>query len=202
MKKIIYIPILLIALISCQPMYDITPSGNMTIEMREVDNYEFTRIKLFGEIDLDLDNSSEHIIEVETDEEFQKYLLVDLRGHTLEIKRSIAASLQKPTSVKVRVSANNVSRLIAWRESNVNIVNTLVADSIELELQKSSSIRGSVDCKKMTALVHDSSKISLEGRANIVNLKINEDSEAACQRLLIHTLEIESDGTSIYDFAE
>lgn len=186
----------------CQQEFDIEPVGIITTDTQYVENNDFTRVKLFGEITLEIDNSLENAIEVVTDEAFQKFVLVNLRSNTLEIKRSIAASTQSPIDVKVRMATNQVYRFIAWNDSHITLDASLVSELIEVELQKNSSISGEIECDTLTALIHDNSQITLSGKADIINMNLNESSEANCPNLYVVSSNIECDTTSNYIFME
>lgn len=200
MKRLVYILFAIVVLTSCRQEFDINPSGEITTVQRDVENYEFTSIKLHGGIELELESSSNNSITVETDESYQKYVLVNVLGSTLDIKRSISANLSMPTTVKVRVSADKINEIIAWRESKVELLNPLIKDSIHFELQQKCEIIGKIICNSFSTLVHDNSIIELSGEADSITAILNENSRAKCFNLTVSELIVECDDSSSYNF--
>lgn len=200
MKRLVYMLFAIIILTSCRQEFDIDLSGEITTVQRDVDNYEFTSIKLHGGIELELESSANNLITVETDDSYQKYVLVNVLGRTLDIKRSISANLSMPTTVKVRVSADKINEIIAWRESQVELLNPLIKDSIHFELQQNCEIIGKIICNSFSTLVHDNSIIELSGEADSVTAIINENSRAKCFNLTVSELNVEYDDSSSCNF--
>lgn len=200
MKRLVYILFAIVVLTSCRQEFDIDPSGEITTVQRDVENYEFTSIKLHGGIELELESSLNNSITVETDESYQKYVLVNVLGSTLDIKRSISANLSIRTTVKVRVSADKINEIIAWRESKVELLNPLIKDSIHFELQQNCEIIGKIICNSFSTLVHDNSIVELSGEVDSVTAILNESSRVKCFNLTVSELIVECDDSSSYNF--
>lgn len=201
MKTFFYFLLSLTMLVSCRQEFDVDISGEITAVSRNIGNFDFTSIKLHDDIELYLEFSSDNSVVVETDVNYQKYVIVKVIGNVLHVKRSISANPSEPVYVKIYVYTDKINRITAWRESQVKLVSPMVKDTVNIEMQKNCRIEGEINCSLLKAFVHDNSVLELYGNAKKVDMVLNENSIADCSNLVLNELEVKCDSGSCYCFS-
>ena len=164
---------------SCILGPSVSGNGNVTKEQREVGSFE--KIKVTRGLNVYLTQGDVPKIIVEADENLLEYIETEVDDEMLIITSS--AMIRKSKSLKVHVTATDLSEIRATAGSNVNSKDLISSDDLEISGSAGSNIKLRINARDVEVSASAGSNITLEGNANDIELKASAGSNIKAEDL-------------------
>jgi hypothetical protein len=195
MKK--YTVIILLALSTtlafAQKKDKIKGSKTVTIELREIGNFEALEVE--DNLEVYLEKGEKPGIKIEADDNLHDIISMDLRGHILRIYTSKEAIKYKKLIVKVTYT-KDLKSVVSKNETVVNAIQEVQLDSILFKSIDYSKLFLNINTKNFVLKADDKSEIELNARSEKVKIVLSKD---AALKSLITATEL---GCDLYQKAE
>lgn len=182
LAKIIVATLLSLSLFSCNfdmnMNSDIKGNGIVTIEKRTI-NLPFSSMEATKGLEVYLTQSDTESIRVETDENLQNLIIVEVINDVLKIHTK--QTIGKCKSKKVMVSFKNISFIKATSGSDVYSTNTINSEHLDLETTSGSNMRLAINTLSLNCKSTSGSNLHVSGKTNqlLAEAASGSDIEAA-----------------------
>lgn len=189
MKKYTVILVLLLAstLTLAQKKDKIKGSRTVTVEQREVGNFEALEVEDNLEVHLERGEKTE--LKIEADDNLQDIISFDLRDSILRIYTTKEAVSYKKLIVRLTYT-QDLNLITSKNEATVNAIQEIQLDSLTIKAHDFSQLYLNVNAKKFLLQADDKSKteLNLKSENTIVELSKN-----AALKALITTIDLKTD---------
>lgn len=185
MRKIIYVPLLLMA-ISCGK---VSPKGN--IERKDVDVSEFVNLNLEGKFRVFYARGPKNFVEIETYPNVAENLDVDVKDKTLSIKEKRTTKGVDFYNVTI-YSKYNLEKIAASDSVEMNISSEIKTDNFKLNLKNNATFMGSVNTRRAEIEMVNRSRANFLGETKNAVIKISDTASLIAPYWKITNLNIDS----------
>jgi hypothetical protein len=189
MKK--YAALLLVLLVStfalAQKNEKIKGSKTVTIEQKEID--DFDSIEVNDNIEVYLDRGEKCELKIEADDNLHDIIVLDVSSKTLRINTSKKATNYKKLIVRISYT-KELKKVTARNDAIVNAIQEIQLESISLEAFDDSKLNLNVNSKDFTIISDNDSKTELNLKAEKATVKL---SKKATLKALIASIDLKCD---------
>jgi hypothetical protein len=199
---------------SCEK--EVIPSGEITKEQKSFTGYNTIDVSDGFTVYVNFSETEEKI-EIETNENLHKYIIVENVSNRLVIKLQDHIDIEGDAILNVYVTAKGVTGFSASDASRIILPDSLTANDINVNLSDASIFTGTLKTRNLKATLSDASRINLTGHADscifsasdasvikdfvfetgYLNIKLSDASNACLS--VINEMDIEvSDASSFY----
>lgn len=169
--------------------------GNGNITTRTVSTGNYDEIKGVGSIDIHLRKGSEGTITVETDENIQEYVEIEVRGNALTVKIEKGVNVSSKHGVHVTVPFNDISEISLVGSGDIDTQDPISVDELELKIVGSGDVILDVNTGKLEADITGSGDIELEGKTVDLEVKVNGSGDFHGYKLMADNVEATVSGS-------
>ncbi len=162
-------------------------SKTVTIEQKEIGNFEALEIE--DNLEVYLEKGEKNEIKIEADENLHEIISFDLKDNTLRIYTSKQATSFKKLIVRVTYT-NDLKRITSKNESILNAIAQIQLDDITITSIDFSRVYINVDSKNFTLKSNDKSKIELNLKSQRATIELSKN---AILKALISTIDLKCD---------
>ena len=186
----------LVTLSSCRWVFHrIHGSGNVITNSRSFSN--FTGAEVGSSIDLYVKQDSIYSVKVEADDNLQQYLVIDQSGNTLHIREQRDVNLRSTGTIKVYITAPQITYLDASGASRIIGQNVLSNSSgTDIGLSGASSAEIELKSPKVKVDVNGASDIVLKGETKDLSIEASGASGVKCFGLMSENTDVDLSGSS------
>lgn len=189
MKK--YAALLLVLLVStfalAQKNEKIKGSKTVTIEQKEID--DFDSIEVNDNIEVYLDRGEKCELKIEADDNLHDIIVLDVSSKTLRINTSKKATNYKKLIVRITYT-KELKKVTARNDAIVNAIQKIQLESISLAAFDDSKLNLNVNSKDFTIISDNDSKTELNLKAEKATVKL---SKKATLKALIASIDLKCD---------
>ena len=191
MKNVLLILTGLILLTSC---HHITGSGNIVTEKRETGN--FKGVSAGGAYEVEIKIGSAVNVEVESDDNFIKYIETKVEDGVLKISTKNRTSFSDG-HFKVYVTAPEINSIRSSGAASVKVKDVLKSDGrIMMEASGSADITAEVDAPEVEAEASGASDIALSGRTKNYTASASGSADIKSSNLQTENTDVKASGAS------
>ncbi|TRX39170.1 GIN domain-containing protein [Flavobacterium restrictum] len=190
MKKSALVLLLLLVStsITAQKKEKIKGSKTVTIESKEIGN--FNAIEVEDNIEVYLEKGTKNEIKIEADENLHDIITTELRDNTLRIYTTKNAGSYKKLVVRITYTPD-LKKVTAKNEAVINAIEQLELDTVEFDALDYSKLFLNANCTQFILKSNDKTKVELNLKA--VNTQV-ELSKNATLKALLTTTDLKCDG--------
>lgn len=176
MKKLalLFIAILITGFSYGQKREKIKGSKNVTIEKKEIGNFE--NLEIEDNIDILLIKSDKCSLEIEADDNLHSEININSNGNTLRLTTSKDVGGFKKFLVKVFYN-NDFKLLLAKHESVVTATSEIVLDNFTIKTFDYSKVYMNGSLKTFTIMQNDKSKSELNLKSEIATIELSKNAQ-------------------------
>lgn len=167
--------------------------GDGNVVVRTVEVASFNAIDLGGMFDVTLEPGSDLTVTVQTDENLQELVTIEVRGEVLNISNERNTVL-RPTEMKVHIVYPALERIRVGGACKINSDQVLESEDMELEISGAASIDLAVDVKSLFTKVSGAGDITLEGQATTHRLILSGASNLDAENLVTRETDVKLSG--------
>ncbi len=156
--------------------------GNMTEVTWEVTDFE--AIDASGMFKIYLLEGTSPSLRVETDENLQKYVHVEVHDNTLKLSMD-RNHTYNPTRMEVFITTNELKEINMSGATSISADYTLISDNLSLDLSGAGNINLHVDVVTLTTRVSGAGSINISGNADNHHVRLSGAASMSC--LDLHT---------------
>jgi hypothetical protein len=189
MKKLalLFIVVLLTSISYGQKREKVKGSKNVTIEKKEIGNFE--NLEIEDNIDILLIKSDKCSLEIEADDNLHSEININSNGNTLRLTTSKDVGGFKKFLVKVFYN-NDFKLLLAKHESVVTATSEIVLDNFTIKTFDYSKIYMNGSVKTFTIMQNDKSKSELNLKSEMATIELSKNAQL---KALIASTQLKAD---------
>jgi Putative auto-transporter adhesin, head GIN domain len=169
--------LLLIFLVSsfalAQKSEKIKGSKIVTIENKEIGNFD--SLEVSDNIEVYLDRGEKSELKIEADDNLQSIIKIDLSANTLRLNTTKSATNYKKLIIRVTYT-KELKLITASDESIVNAIQEILLDDITFKAHNNSSLNLNVNSRRFLLQSDDKSKTELNLKSAIANIEMSKNS--------------------------
>lgn len=175
MKKftLLFIAILFTSISFGQKREKVKGSKTVTIEKKEIGNFE--NLEIEDNLEIFLVKGDKCALEIEADDNLHSEISINSNGNTLRLTTSKEVTGFKKFSVKVTYT-NDFKLLIAKHESNITAVTDIELDNFTIKCFDYSKLFANVKVKSFTLMQNDKSKAELNLKSENTTIELSKNS--------------------------
>jgi hypothetical protein len=162
-------------------------SKTVTIEQKEIGNFESLEIE--DNIEIYLEKGEKNEIKIEADNNLHEVISFDLKAKNLRIYTSKAITSYKKFIVKVTYT-NELKTITAKNEAIINAIAQIQLDNITINTLDFSKVHINVNAKNFTLKSNDKSKVELNLKSEKATIEL---SKSASLKALVYSTEFKCD---------
>lgn len=176
MKKfaLLFIAVLITGLSYGQKREKVKGSKNVTIEKKEIGNFE--NLEIEDNIDILLIKSDKCSLEIEADDNLHSEININSNGNTLRLTTSKDVGGFKKFLVKVFYN-NDFKLLLAKHESVVTATSEIVLDNFTIKTFDYSKVYMNGSVKTFTIMQNDKSKSELNLKSEMATIELSKNAQ-------------------------
>lgn len=159
-------------------------NGNVIKEQRKVTE-EFDQVKASRGLEIILTVGESNTIEVESDENLQKNIVVSISNGRLEITTD--ENLSGNATKKVYVTYKNINNIDASSGSEIKVLGQLKNETLTLEASSGASVEADIFAKEVNLKASSGADITVSGKASQLIAKASSGSEIDGEHLKVVT---------------
>ncbi|MFV8370213.1 GIN domain-containing protein [Flavobacterium sp. LB2R40] len=189
MKKYTFILLFFLSttVLLAQKKEKIKGSKTVTVEQREIGN--FAALLVEDNIEVHLERGEKAELKIETDENLQSIVSLDLSDHILRIYTTKQAINYKKMVVRVTYT-NDLNLITAKNESTVTAIQELLLNTITVKAHDTSQLFLNVNTTNFLLQADEKSKIELNLKSENTTIELSENSSL---KALITTIDLKVD---------
>ena len=160
----IFTALLVIAKNNLKPGEVRTGSGEIVIDKRDVS--PFDKISCYSGFVVELVKSDEYFVEVETYENLQDMVVVDIKDDLIEIKTQSRISLDSSDPVKIKVGCSEITKIKVADAVDLTFNDDVVGDSLSIKANSGAEVDGNATLEFISLDVSSAANIDIDGSAN------------------------------------
>jgi hypothetical protein len=167
--------------------------GNKTLVNIDYSVDEFTRLDVSGMYKVILSEGDIPSVEIETDENLQDYVEVQVRNNTLYLSMESGNSYD-PSKLVAYVTVNALTSVDLSGATSLESDFTLRGDMLSIDISGASEINLALAFNSLSTSVSGAGKIEMEGQANIHDLSISGAANVDCENLITENTDVSISG--------
>jgi hypothetical protein len=175
------------------PAKRIKGSGNVIKETRQLDS--FHSIDVGGAFEIELIQSNEEKIIIETDDNIMPYIKTKISGGELDIENT--EDINNPTELKLTIYYTSLDELDISGAAQLYSSDVLEAPSLELDCSGASEITLKLKVGSLDADFSGASKLEFEGSVNQAGIDLSGAAVLRAYGLEINQLNLEASGAAV-----
>jgi hypothetical protein len=174
---------------------DIPATGDIVIEHYDLSGFD--QVEVAGFFKAEVTQGKEFKVLVEAERALFPYLVVRVRGGRLQVglKPGIIFNFEE-ASQRVELTLPALSRASIGNHCTMQLVGLSAEETLQLEAADFSTLRGSIEARKVQVDVSNHSSLVLTGSASQVTGKVSDFGSADLADLDATDVDIEADGKS------
>ncbi len=148
---------------SCIAFEMIKPSGEIVLHERDAG--EFTKVSVSSGFELVLTQSDVKELSIETYENIHDYIITEISGDQLRIRRREGVSFSGNPKVKIYLSANHIERISSSGGGKINLNSGWEADELKVTLSGGGKLYGTINVNSLDINMSGGSESELSGFA-------------------------------------
>lgn len=153
---------LLVLLMGVPALLKAQTNGNGNVTIQEFDLNNFSQIEVSGAFKVEISQSEQYFVKIETDDNLFNNIEVKVRNGKLELG---SKNIRKYTKMTAMIGMPNLSALEASGATAVSSDNTFTGESLVLSISGASKANLKLDYNSIETTLSGASKINLEGQA-------------------------------------
>lgn len=178
------------AIVGCGPA--IHGNGTVITEERSVSG--FSGIRIEGQADLVLEQTSSEYLTIETDENLVDYVTTRREGDVLVIGTRSNVILA-PTRLVVHTGTPNIEKLEIDGSGDVSASGSLSGDRLRIDIDGSGDISANIDYASLVTDIDGSGNVKLSGRANSHTIDIDGSGDIKAPNLTTSVTTVRINGS-------
>jgi len=167
--------------------------GNKTLVTIDYSVDEFTRLDVSGMYKIILSEGNVPSVEVETDENLQDYIEVQVRNNTLYLSMENGNSYD-PSKLVAYVTVSTLTSIDLSGATSVESDFTLRGDMLTIDLSGASEINLALAVNNLTTRVSGAGNIDMEGQAQRHDISISGAAKVHCENLVTENTDVSISG--------
>ena len=156
-----------------QKLEKIKGSKTVTIEQKEIEN--FNALEVGNNIEVYLDKGEKAELKIEADDNLHAIIGIDLNEKTLRINTSKDATSYKKLIVRITYT-NDLKMITSKNEATINAIQVIKSEDFSFKSFDSSKLNLNVDSKNFTLQADDKSKIELNLKSENTIITLSKNS--------------------------
>ncbi len=191
MKQFLILALSLLAISCSEDDYDVTPSGVLTSENREVTS-SFSKIEASNGFTLNISQGGSAPLLVQADNNVIQYIETYVTDGTLilKIKDGVHISGNRTKTVNITLSVDELNALTTTGGSRILFSSVLNQDILDISTSGGGSISGSVRCSEMSLNISGGGTADINGTCETLNCNLTGASG-------LHLFGLETEGINM-----
>jgi hypothetical protein len=168
-------------------------NGNVTTQTINTPDYDGIAVK--GSMDVYLQKGREGVILVETDENIQEYIIVEVSNDQLQIRTKNNTYLKSRKGVKVYVPFESINEVSLTGSGDIETKDPIAADILELSVTGSGDVKLDVQTQNLEATVTGSGDMVLKGTTKSLEARVSGSGDFEATGLRSQSTEITVSGS-------
>lgn len=183
------------SLTSCEKVFGIKPSKEVTTEVRAVSG--FNSIDIDGALDVEITYApGTESCSVKANSNLQEYILTEVNSGTLKIKRKENVRILPGETIYIYVTASQLNHLDLSGASSAKFSNQLTENTVKLVLSGASELEGTLGVNTLEIDASGASELNLAGTIGGGTVKLSGASELEDYDCAFQNLNIDLSGAS------
>ena len=170
---------LILAIMSCENKNtNIIPSSNISSEYMDISGYSGLEIDatFLAEVSF---TDSEEPIEIIANENLHPYVIIEKVSDVLKVRLSDNVNISGPATLKVILKTGTISSFKAGGASEISLMDTLSANTVQINLYGASKMDGSLSVQSLITDLNDASSLDVNGTTVDFEIKASGASKAS-----------------------
>lgn len=157
-------------------------SADITTESKDITGFDKIEVSEDFKVYIKISDGAEKV-EIEANENFHDYILVEKHGKTLKISTkdySTRSGVGKNRGAEERlvayITANQLTEITAEEDVVIEIENELHADRLTIDLDEDCTLKAHLVIQDLIVRLVEDSELDIEGSAQTMTVKADEDS--------------------------
>lgn len=164
LSMFIFTAFMVIAKNSLKPGEVRTGSGEIVIDKRDIS--PFDKISCYSGFVVEVVKSDEYYVQVETYENIQDIVVVDIKDDLIEIKTQGRTSLNIEEPVKIKVGCPEITEIKVADAVDLTFNDDVVGDSLSIKANSAAEVDGNTNLQFLSLDVSSAANIDIDGSAN------------------------------------
>jgi len=164
LSMFLFTAFMVIAKNSLKPGEVITGSGEIVIDKRDIS--PFDKVSCYSGFVVEVVKSDEYYVQVETYENIQDIVVVDIKDDLIEIKAQNKTRLNIEEPVKIKVGCPEITKIKVADAADLTFNDDVVGDSLSIKANSAAEIEGNVTLEFISLDVSSAASIDIDGSAN------------------------------------
>ena len=139
-------------------------SGEIVIDKRDIS--PFDKVSCYSGFVVEIVKSGEYYVEVETYENIQDIVVVDIKDDLIEIKTQNRISLNSSDPVKIKVGCPEITKIKVADAVDLTFNDDVVGDSLSIKANSGAEVDGNATLEFISLDVSSAANIDIDGSAN------------------------------------
>ncbi len=189
MKKytVLLLALLVSTLALAQKKEKIKGSKTVTVEQKEIGN--FNSLEVSDNIEVYLDRGEKCELKIEADDNLHDIIIIDLTAHTLRVNTSKTATNYKKLILRITYD-KELKMITAKDEAVINAIQEIQLNDISFKTQDDAKLNLNVNSKNFTLLSNNNSKTELNLKAENATIELSRN---ATLKALVSSLNLKCD---------
>ena len=173
--------------------------GNGNVTTNTVSTGSYDAIKVIGSMDVHLERGSEGNIRVQTDENLQEYVIVEVEGQTLKIRTKKNMYLKSKKGIHVYVPFQDISDVSLTGSGDVDSEDVIEATNLDVSITGSGDVDLEVKANSLDARITGSGDVVLSGSTNSLDVVVSGSGDFDGDDLSSNDTEVTVSGSGDVD---
>jgi hypothetical protein len=170
--------------------------GNGTSVKHSFSESNFTKLKINGPFEVELQQSNGYKVEIETDENLQEYIIVQQEGDELVVKLEKNINVSTKKGMKLYISLPEFKKLSVAGSTEVKALGAFTSNrKMDLDIAGSGEIDMTLKAPELHVSIAGSGTAKLEGETRDLDISIAGSGELLAEKLLSENAEVSVAGS-------
>ena len=150
--------------------------GNKIVSTEEFEVESFHTIDVSDNFTISLDESSDNLVKIEADSNFQEYIEVAVQDSILTISSS--KDLRRAKSLNITIFyASELKKIIANNKVDIKSLSSIKSGNLDIEANNETEVFLTIESGKLSSISNGKSKVDLHVSVTQAAYQVNENSE-------------------------
>ena len=150
--------------------------GNKIVSTEEFEVEGFHTIDVSDNFTISLDESSDNLVKIEADSNFQEYIEVAVQDSILTISSS--KDLRRAKSLNITIFyASELKKIIANNKVDIKSLSSIKSGNLDIEANNETEVFLTIESGKLSSISNGKSKVDLHVSVTQAAYQVNENSE-------------------------
>jgi len=161
--------------------------GNGDVETEKRSHKNFDEIAVSGGIDVHFVQNSKYSVKVEADENLLEYIVTEVKGDKLVIRKKKNINVKRSKAFDVYVSAPNLEYVSASSGSDFNTTGEIDGDDIKISVSSGADVDMNLNYDTIECSTSSGSDADIKGSARAAKLNSSSGSDIDARMLKVKT---------------